>query len=372
MRHAMSGEARQGLNAVRRLVPGVPKRLAVVLLALALGVASACSNGHGATSTGPTSRGATSTGVTSTGATSSGATSSGATATGPTCGSTSPSAGSNAAATSTATPVIARPSKLLVIVMENHSACDAAKGMPGLAAVAARYGRATQSYALTHPSLGNYLAIAGGSTFGVRDDKPPPDHPLSGASVFGQVLAAGKVAKTYAEGMQGTCQASSNGQYAVKHNPWTYFTAPAERAGCQRYDVPSGTPARGALHDDIAAGALPTFALLVPDTCNDAHSCPLGTADTWLRGWLSSLLVGRDFRTGNLAIVVTFDEDDRHANNQIFTAVLHPALHGTIVTTRLDHDSLSAAVSRLVGAQPLRSAANARDLLKAFGFAAHP
>ena len=353
----MPGQARQRLTTVRRLVPGLPTPLGVVLLTLALGVASACSNGHGVTSSGG------STGPTSTGATS----------TGPRCGaaqpSTSASAGSDPAATSTATPATARPSKLLVVVMENHSACEAATGMPELAAVAARYGQATQFYALTHPSLGNYLAIAGGSTFGVRDDKPPPDHRLSGSSVFGQVLAAGKVAKTYAEGMQGNCQANSNGGYAVKHNPWPYFTAPAERAGCQHYDVPSGTPARAALHDDIAAGALPTFALLVPDLCNDAHSCSLATADRWLRGWLDSLLAGRDFRVGNLAIVVTFDEDDRHANNQIFTAVLHPSLRGTIVTTRLDHGALSGAVSRLIGARPLRSAANAPDLLRAFGMA---
>jgi phosphatidylinositol-3-phosphatase len=113
-----------------------------------------------------------------------------------------------------------KPSKLLVVVMENHSAASATDGMPTLAAAAARYGSATQSFGLTHPSLPNYLAIAGGSTFGVHDDNLPKVHPLSGSSVFGQVLAAGKVAKTYAEGMARNCQLTSGGQYAVKHNPW--------------------------------------------------------------------------------------------------------------------------------------------------------
>lgn len=291
----------------------------------------------------------------------------------PSCGSASPvgsaSADSGAPATSPAGSASARPSKLLVVVMENHSECGAAKGMPRLAAAGARYGQATASYALTHPSLGNYLAIAGGSTMGVRDDKPPADHRVGGSSVFGQVLAAGKVAKTYAEGMTGTCQPRSSGRYAVRHNPWPYFTAPAERAGCARYDVPSGTPSRGALHNDIAAGTLPAFAMLIPDTCNDAHDCSLGTADRWLQGWLRPLLTGLDFRVGRLAIVVTFDEDDHHADNRIFTAVLHPALHGTRVTARLDHGALSGAVSRLVGAPPLRDAAKAPDLLGAFGLA---
>src|SRR5690242_5684 len=54
-----------------------------------------------------------------------------------------------------ATPAAAasrRPSKLLVIVLENHDAASAIAGMPYLAAQAARYGRATSYFALAHPS----------------------------------------------------------------------------------------------------------------------------------------------------------------------------------------------------------------------------
>lgn len=283
-------------------------------------------------------------------------------------GSSSPTS-SPTESTGTKTPV-GNPTKLLVVIMENHSANSAAGGMPALAAAAARYGRATQSFGLTHPSLPNYLAIAGGSTFGVHDDNPPAVHPLSGSSVFGQVLAAGKVAKTYAEGMTSNCQVTSSGRYAVKHNPWTYFTSPSERAGCLRYDVPSGTPVSGALHDDVAAGTLPTFGLLIPDLCNDAHDCKLSTADSWLRGWLGPLTAGQDFRSGRLAIVVTFDEDDSDAGNNILTAVLYVGLHGKTVTEHLDHIALSHSVSRLVGAPPLRDAAKSRDFLGAFGLAA--
>jgi acid phosphatase len=244
--------------------------------------------------------------------------------------------------------------------------------MPALEAAAARYGRATQSFGMSHPSLPNYLAIAGGSTFGVHDDRNPVAHPVSGPSVFGQVLAAGKVAKTYAEGMQSPCQlqAKLGDKYAVRHNPWTYFTSPSERAGCLRYDVPSGTPTSGALHDDIAAGNMPTFGLLIPDLCNDAHDCQLSIADNWLRGWLGPLEAGRDFRSGRLAIVVTFDEDHRDANNNILTAVLDQGLHGLTVTQHLDHIALSHAISALVGAPPLRDAAKSPNFLGAFGLAA--
>jgi phosphatidylinositol-3-phosphatase len=279
------------------------------------------------------------------------------------------SAGSSTStpARSAAGPRGAQPTKLLVIVMENHSSSGAAAGMPRLAAAAHRYGLATRSFGVTHPSLPNYLAIAAGSTFSVHDDKPPSAHRLPGRSVFGQVLASGKVAKTYAEGMTAPCQTTPSRRYAVKHNPWTYFRS--ERAACLRDDVPAGTPSRGALQHDIAAAAMPTFALLIPDLCNDAHDCSLATADRWLGLWLAPLTAGPDFRAGRLAVVVTFDEDDNHSHNQILTAVLHESLHGSTVRTRLDHLALSRAASGLVGRGGLRGARTAPDLLTSFGLA---
>jgi hypothetical protein len=261
----------------------------------------------------------------------------------------------------------ARPTKMLVIVVENHSAKAATAGLPRLAAAEARYGTAARSFAVAHPSLPNYLAIATGSTFGVHDDRPPAAHRLTGQSVFGQVLAAGKVAKTYAEGMTSNCQAQPSGRYAVKHNPWPYVVA--ERASCLRYDVPAGSTTRGALHRDLVAGALPTFALLIPDLCHDAHDCSLATADRWLGHWLDALLAGPDFRAGRLAVVVTFDEDDNHAHNQILTAVLHTSLHAKTVRTRFDHLALSRSVSGLVHRGGLRDARRAPNLLTLFGLA---
>ena len=40
--------------------------------------------------------------------------------------------------------------------------------MPYLAGLAGEFGRTTAYRAVTHPSLPNYLAVAGGSTFGAR------------------------------------------------------------------------------------------------------------------------------------------------------------------------------------------------------------
>lgn len=266
-----------------------------------------------------------------------------------------------------ASPVATEPTKVLVVVLENHAAADALREMPYLAGLSRRYAVASTYRAITHPSLPNYLVLAGGSTFGVEDSDPPSSHRLAGPSVFGQVIGRGGTARTYAEGMTRNCQPTSDGRYAVRHNPWTYFASARERAACLRHDVPSGTPARGALHRDIVAGRLPTFGFVVPDLCNDAHDCDLGVADAWLEPWLRQIEAGPDFRAGRLAVVVTFDEDDATAANHVLTVVLHPKLRGVVVTRRLDHHSLSAVGSRLVGAPPLRGASGSPDFLAAFG-----
>jgi hypothetical protein len=70
------------------------------------------------------------------------------------------------------------PTKMLVIAEENHTETSALQQMPYLAALADAYGHTTDYQAVAHPSLPNYLALAGGSTFGVTRRQPtvePPD-----------------------------------------------------------------------------------------------------------------------------------------------------------------------------------------------------
>jgi phospholipase C len=265
-----------------------------------------------------------------------------------------------------ASTISTRPSKVMVVVLENHGVYSALRRMPFLAAQTKAYGNSSNYYAVTHPSLPNYLALAGGSTFGVTDDKNPSSHRLVGASVFGQVIAGHRTAKTYAEDMTRNCQQTNIGRYAVRHNPWAYFASPGERALCLKYNVPSGTTAKGNLHTDVVAGRLPSFSMLIPDVCHDGHDCSLATTDVWLKAWLRQIEAAPDFRAGRLAVVVTFDEDDRFAANHVLTSVIHPARRGVVVKGRLTHYSLSATASRLAGAPPLRRAAGTPDFLAAF------
>jgi phosphatidylinositol-3-phosphatase len=267
-----------------------------------------------------------------------------------------------------ATPPASEVDKVFLIVEENRSVQDVETHMPFLMSQARTYGTATNFYAITHPSLPNYLVLAGGSTFGITDDDDDPGaHQLEGPSLFGQLVSAGRTAKTYAEAMQTNCARENHGTYAVRHNPWTYFDEPAERSSCDQFDVPSGSPTAGALVDDITAGNLPTFGLLVPDICHDGHDCSAAITDDWLQSWLLTIKNGPDFALGRLAIVITWDEDDDHSGNQVPMVVIHPSLKDRQVTTRLDHYGVSASISRIGGIPLLRDANNRTDALAAFG-----
>ena len=254
-----------------------------------------------------------------------------------------------------------RVTKLLVFVVENHSFDQMRAQMPWTFRLSETYGYATDYTALRHPSLPNYLGIAGGSTFGVADDGPPAAHPLHGTSVFGQALAVGKTAAVYAEGMPRPCAAVDGGQrYVVRHNPWTYFVD--ERDACLAHDLPL-TGFAG----DVADGHLPNAGLVVPDACHDGHDCDLAVTDAWMREHVGLAMSGPDWKAGRLAIVITADEDNRLSGNRVLTTVAHPSLHGVVVDRPLTHYSLTRLYDEVLGAVPLRGAAGAPSLAHEFG-----
>jgi hypothetical protein len=269
-------------------------------------------------------------------------------------------AGQPSAPVTFATVAPAKVSKLLVFVVENHSLDQMRTAMPYTAALGKEFAVATHYQAVAHPSLPNYLAMTGGSTFGVTDDAPPSSHTTDQPSVFGQALSLGKTAKVYAEGMPGNCATEDSGQYAVKHNPWAYYLS--ERSSCARFDVPLAE-----LSKDVSTGRLPNAGMVVPDLCNDAHDCDLSVADQWLRAQIDAVMSGPDWRAGHLAVVVTADEDDRRQNNLVLAALAHPSVHGAVVTTPLTHYSLARLYSEILAAQPVGEAAAAPSMATAFG-----
>jgi phosphatidylinositol-3-phosphatase len=259
--------------------------------------------------------------------------------------------------------------KLLVIMLENHGRSEALRQMPHLRAWARHYGQATDYHAITHPSLPNYLAIFGGSTFGISSDCSVGARGCVAAapSVFAQTIAAGRTARTYEESMTRPCQTATAGEYAARHGPWPYWVNAHERRLCQGHDVPAGTPRGGTLRTDVRAGRLPVTGELTPNFCHDGHDCPLRTADTWLAAWVPQLMSGPDYRNHRLTIVITFDEDDGSSADKVAMVVIDPRLSHRVVRTRCDHYCLARWLADNAHVRPLRHAARAPDLGRVFG-----
>jgi phosphatidylinositol-3-phosphatase len=254
--------------------------------------------------------------------------------------------------TRAANPV--RPRRVVWIVMENqaYSSVIGSRSAPYLNRLAAACGLATNFTAEAHPSLPNYLAMTSGSTQGVTDDRSPSSHPVGGASIFSQV---GTGWRALEDSMPHTCALSNAGQYAVRHNPATYYTG--VRGPCRAQDVP--------LH---GAQATTPFTFVTPNLCHDMHSCSVSTGDRWLAGWLPGLLRTPAYRSGATAVFITWDEDDGAAHQHIPTLVVSPDTRpGTRSATAFDHYSMLATTEDLLGVPRLGAAAHATSMSGAFG-----
>jgi acid phosphatase len=270
--------------------------------------------------------------------------------------------------TTTSAPQESPGHKVLVIMEENHSEAESLSQMPTLTSYADQYGQATDYTAIGHPSLPNYVAIFSGDNQGITSDcDVGPSCQPAGPTVWSQTIAAGETAKAYQESMTTNCQTSSSGGYVARHGPWPYFTDPTDQAECDANDVPLGTTSAGNLLNDVNSGNLPVTGEITPNLNDDAHDGTPAQADTWLGQWLPIIMAGPDYVSGNLTIVVTFDEDDSTQGNDVQFVAIDPRLSHVVVTGAFNHYSLTRWLEDNAGVPLLRNAATAPDLRAAFG-----
>ena len=251
--------------------------------------------------------------------------------------------------------------KILVTVIENKSIHQMRADAPKVWALAQQYGYATNFRALTHPSLPNYIAMAAGSTLGVKDDADPSGHRLSGSSVFGRTIAAGGTAAIHAESMgPEPCKLGKSGAYVPRHVPWTYFVDEREQCRQNVLDAQDFDIA-------VAAGGLANVHMLIPDQCHNAHDCSLGQADEWVASQVEQAMTGPDWKSGRLVIVITADEDNKKAGNKILTVVIHPSQDHHVVKTPLTLHSLHRLMAQIGNVEPQNKGKTAPDMAKAFG-----
>ena len=250
------------------------------------------------------------------------------------------------------------PAHIAVIVMENEEYGDiiGSRSAPFITSLARRYALATGMYAITHPSLPNYLALTGGSTFGIASDCT--DCSVRATSLVDQLERAHISWRAYMEGLPRPCFTGAGaGDYAKKHDPFAYYTrVTRDRSRCANI-VPLTR-----LAADERAGTLPRFLWITPNLCHDMHDCSVSTGDRFLAGLVPGLLRALGPRG---LLFLTWDEgssDDgccRLASGGHVVTIVAGAgarRHGRFATPT-DHYSVLQTIEDLLGLKRLRGAA---------------
>lgn len=237
----------------------------------------------------------------------------------------------------------------MVVVLENH-AYDEVIGPPDapfLAALAASGAVLTESYAITHPSEPNYLALFSGSTQGLADDSCP--HSYRGPNLASALIAAGRTFTGYSEDLPAAGYTGcSSGAYARKHNPWVDFVQlPA-----------SVNQPMSAFPPDFAA--LPTVAFVIPNLNHDMHDGTLADADQWLHTHLGRYATWA--RTHDSLLIVTADEDDYSAGNRVPTLLVGAHVQAGHYAVRTDHYGVLRTILQSCRVTPFAAAASAAPL----------
>ncbi len=224
-----------------------------------------------------------------------------------------------------------------------------------------------------HPSEPNYLWLVAGTNFGVKTDQPPSVNGQTTTQHLAFLLdRAGLSWKTYQEDIPGdTLPLVNNGEYAVRHNPFLFFSSVThDPAYALRHVRPFPE-----LFNDLTNGSLPRFNFLVPNLTNDMHNLTPGSASTRLQGdhWLSHVLpaiqASPAYQDGG-AVFITWDEGvGESSDGPIGLILLSPGgrgggYHNTIHYT---HSSTLRTVQEIFGVEPLLGdAANATSLSDLF------
>jgi acid phosphatase len=164
-----------------------------------------------------------------------------------------------------------------------------------------------------------------------------------------QLRAAGRTFVGYAESLPASgYQGCGSGDYARKHAPWVDFLA-LPRNLSQPFSRFPASFAR-----------LPTVAFVVPNLCNDMHSCSVATGDRWARAHLAPYVQWA--RTHASLLIVTFDEDDGSSTNHIPTFLVGPMVRPGSYRQVIDHYNVLRTLEEMYGLAPLGEAARARPL----------
>jgi membrane-associated phospholipid phosphatase len=248
--------------------------------------------------------------------------------------------------------------RVVLVIEESHEFGQVigSRRAPFLNRLAAHGTLLTRYYAITHPSLPNYVALLVGSPLGIHGDCRHCHRP--GRNLVDQLEGAHISWKAYYQSLPAPCSAVVKaGEYAKKTNPFAHLDdVRASPARCHRV-VPLDR-----LRPDLRRGRLPRFVVVVPDLRHDMHSGPVGEADVFLRRLYRELATSSAWRPGTV-LVVTFDEGTTsrglhgRGGGQVAT-VVGPGALARHEPTRYSHYALLRSIEHRFGLPPLRNAAD--------------
>jgi hypothetical protein len=237
-----------------------------------------------------------------------------------------------------------RPDHVVVVMMENKGYRRIA-GNPRapyinfLGRTGALFAR---SYAVQHPSIGNYLALFSGSTHGITKLVCPLT--LNQPNLGRQLIDSGRSFVGYSEDLPSVGYLGcGSGRYARKHAPWTNFP-----------NVPASSNRPFSLFPSNYS-LLPTVAFVTPNLCSDMHDCSVRTGDNWLRTHLGGYVTWA--RTHNSLLILSFDEGG--GSNQIYTVIVGQHAAPGKYYRHITHYSVLHTIEAMYGLPALRHAAHA-------------
>ncbi len=246
---------------------------------------------------------------------------------------------------------------VFMIWMENKSYTQVwnTSSTPYITSLGKSYVRATNYYAITHPSLPNYLDFFGGSNYGITTDCSPSSTCHINAKSLGDTLEAKALKwKAYEESMPSPCYLTTSGNYAPKHNPPVYFDdIRTNTTRCDSHDVPFSQFST----DIAAASTTPNFAFITPNLCNDMHSCSISTGDNWLKSHVPTILNSPACTSYKCLLVITWDEDSGSSGNHVLTIFAGSGAKtgGLTSAVKYTHYSLLRTVEYIFGLSTLTS-----------------
>jgi hypothetical protein len=234
-------------------------------------------------------------------------------------------------------PAIPVPDHVVIVMEENHGFSEIIGNLanaPYINSLAQQGASFTNSFAITHPSQPNYLALFSGSTQGITDDNGPVT--FSTPNLGGALIAKGLTFGAYSEGLPFTGDPVLDaGAYTRRHNPSSDFT-----------DVPSSTNMPfSSFPSDYTQ--LPTVSIVVPNLNDDMHDGSIQQADTWLSSNIDGYVQWA--KTHNSLLIVTWDEDDSSQNNRIATIFSGPMVSPSTPAENIGHYNVLRTVDDMYG-----------------------